>query len=93
MKRLVHRPQQQRHRAAAGSVGHEHAHAAPFQIGGAQLLEDEGPHPLLGEHLSGPADLGGRRGRPDLWPCLGHRTLLVPDGNNKWQPVVMAALR
>src|SRR4029453_3640920 len=45
--------------------------AAPVEVGGVQPLEDKGPHLLLGEHLTGPADLGGRRGRPGVGPVLG----------------------
>ena len=53
----MHRPQQQRHRAAAGAVRHDHAHAATVQVGRPQLLEDECPDLLIGEHPFGFTDL------------------------------------
>ena len=63
---LVDRRGQQRHRAAAAAVWHQHAHAAPVQVRGSELVVHERADFVLGENAVRPADLcysGGHRTR------------------------------
>ena len=60
---LVDRRYQQRQRAAAGAVWHQHAHAAPVQVRGLELVVHERPDVSLGEDVVRPADLRYCRGR------------------------------
>ena len=66
VQRLVDRRGQQRHRAAAAAVWHQHAHAAPVQVRGGELVVHERADLVLGEDAVRPADLcysGGHRTR------------------------------
>ena len=72
MQRAVDRRQQQRQRAAAGAVGHEHADAAPVEVHGGELIADERPDLLLGEDaVVRPADdrCGAPAGRVPQRSC------------------------
>ncbi len=51
VERPLHGAEQQRQRAAAGAVGHDHADAAPVQVDRGELLVDERVDLLVGENL------------------------------------------
>jgi len=58
MQRRVHRTEQQRHRAAAGAVGHQHANPSPIQIHRGELLVHERPHLIVGQRAVPATHLG-----------------------------------
>ena len=59
----VHRVEQERQRAAAGGVRDEDADAAAVEVGGGQLLADEGGDLFVGEGSAWAAEAGGVGGR------------------------------
>jgi hypothetical protein len=75
--RVVHRPQQQRHRAAAGPVGHDHAEAPAVQVDGGELVPDERGDLAVVEDAGRPADPGCLCCRPARGYRPRHRFLHV----------------